>query len=280
MDFTSSTLSTFSEQQAQKQLHQTNLIQFNIIIQEFTSYQLIIQENINKMNEIFQILIPTFHLDEPMTKKYQDDTLNSTIQHQGLGSSLYRLEISLDIQTPVENSENRILFDQLREGYKFCNACLDKLNGWIDILTDLQLSDNESRIVAVGKLNSSKNHVLEVIEKCKELNVSLVVKGKIEVESDSDDSDDMEFVQVETDEQFDDDLIAAIEEEKIAEKIRTGEAVTGSRNIFRSLASSSFGVDPTVSRIDLSSHANKQGPTEDDRDNAFHEEIDPKKAGI
>jgi hypothetical protein len=81
-----------------------------------------VTETINKMNSLFQLLVPTFLSPSQASSPFKLPAIPNKefIQKTGLGSQSYSLTVSVPTapEVPLETEENEVLYGELRECVK------------------------------------------------------------------------------------------------------------------------------------------------------------------
>lgn len=98
-----------------------------------------------------------------------------------------RLESLKEAEKVRENSENKVVFDALREQYKLLvTKQLVSVQEWISVLIRVELSDNRFRDSTLKDFIDIRNNILAVKKKCEESGCSLAAinQGKEDAEED------------------------------------------------------------------------------------------------
>ncbi|KAI7854411.1 hypothetical protein BDC45DRAFT_125870 [Circinella umbellata] len=182
------------------------------ISRDSEEYLPIIYENLQQMEGCFEILIPKFDdrseidfdalmkgdIDSSKAMTDDQNTYKEELRSHGLGSSRYKLEIVIS-KNPVadevhESKENKVVYEQLREGYKVArDKHIKQLTEWANSLGRMELpANNGVRNVLLKKLLDVKADVAETTRKAELLGIQ--IPSKEEQKSDDDDDEDDEYL--------------------------------------------------------------------------------------
>ena len=183
-----------------ERLNALSLDKFNKIKSDVQNLSEIIKENITKIIECREILIPKFINNEIHTAK-TSDSISDTIKTASLGSRHYRLDLNItaqEIQSFVipEDESNTIVYDNLRGSRKVLLKYLDKAKEFISYVSKISFETGSSNEIDKSNL-------------VKEL---LVLKGRIEVAIDATNDFALErkdLIPEDEDEFQDEDFVAA-----------------------------------------------------------------------
>ncbi|CAO3649177.1 unnamed protein product [Cunninghamella blakesleeana] len=192
---------------------------FDQIKSELNDQLELLQETIRNMETCFEILIPKntddssldfealLRGDEPSTinenkPSNQLDYKDAIISH-GLGTNRYSITITMSTENPLEDqvhesNENKILYDQLREGYKLLETKqIKQVNSWMKSLVRMEHIDKNEKENIMKQLIDIKSETSEIIRKVKLLGIEFPMEhnqSNDDNQDDDDDYDDDEFM--------------------------------------------------------------------------------------
>ncbi|KAJ3014901.1 UNVERIFIED_CONTAM: hypothetical protein HDU68_000086 [Siphonaria sp. JEL0065] len=160
-----------------------------------------IQENINKLKELFGILVNGFESiafggsasSASSTNNTQKMTHKGMVSAYGLGTTSYTLEIEIpsnpaDLADP-ETDENKILYDELRECSKLQGRLVEMVQRWIRVVSLEEIEAPATVSAELKRLIDLKSHIENLKSKAELLisNAGLTAKADNEEEEDFDD---------------------------------------------------------------------------------------------
>ncbi|CAO3654017.1 unnamed protein product [Cunninghamella echinulata] len=154
----------------------------------------LLHETIKNMESCFEILIPkntnnTSTMDfESLLRGERQPIIDTSVDPEGykdaiishgLGSNRYSITINMSTDNPLEDQvhesdENKILYDQLREGYKLLETKQEKqVNRWMKSLIRMEHIDKKEKESIMKNLINIKGDMAEVIRKVKLLGIEI-----------------------------------------------------------------------------------------------------------
>ncbi|XP_061372865.1 UV-stimulated scaffold protein A homolog [Gastrolobium bilobum] len=134
----------------------------------------------DEINECLDIL----HSKEELVS---DDILDEEelIEFRSLEMQQIRLEALKEGEKVYENSDNKVVFDALRELYKLLiTKHLASIQEWISVLVRVEVADNRFRDSTLKEFIDIRNCLKSVKNKCEEAGCSLLNTSKLEEEED------------------------------------------------------------------------------------------------
>ncbi|KAI8811865.1 hypothetical protein BJ742DRAFT_104881 [Cladochytrium replicatum] len=183
---------------------------YKILMAELDQLEHDIIENLNRMNQCFSILVPSFEDMLPVSTitnhaSSENVTLRDVIQTHGLGSTSYKLIINVPTSTEptsvTETPENTVIFQTLRECVKVLTTKhAVKIGEALDAIIRADDEDKASMSANLRKVSDLKQSIASAREKAAELGVrpDQATRGVLDLPDDSDSYSDEEFEEVET----------------------------------------------------------------------------------
>ncbi|XP_068330461.1 UV-stimulated scaffold protein A homolog [Pyrus communis] len=153
------------------------LKKFEILEKNFASIKEEIQSTVDEIGECLEIVrpkeegVPFCPLDEEDMEEFHSYEFRQL-----------RLQALEEGEKLHENSENKVVFDALRELYKILVKHLTAVQEWILVLVKVELTDNRSRDSYLKEFIDIRNNIQSVKKKCEELGCNLSNIAKHEEE--------------------------------------------------------------------------------------------------